>query len=94
MIIRHLEATRALGMPYAKVLKENCEGLLELRATVNNIQYRPIAYYGPGEREVTLLVPATEVNSRFVPLSACATAYMRIEEIRVGRASTRDHDFS
>lgn len=75
------------------MLHGECDGLMELRRQSGNVQYRPIGCYGPGQREVTLLVGATERGGRFVPPSACETAQERKARlIETGR--TCDHDFS
>ncbi len=91
--ISRLEVMERLEMPYARVLKGPCAGLMELRIPVENVQYRPLCCYGPGEKEVTLLFGAIEKGGRFVPLSACSTALIRKAQIgEEGR--TCDHDFS
>jgi hypothetical protein len=79
--ISYLETVTALQMPYARMLKRECDGLLELRIKKNNIQYRPIACYGKERHTVILLFGAIEKGGKFEPLSACDTALRRKTEI-------------
>jgi len=90
--IGFLEAMPRLEMPYVRVLKGTCAGLMELRVTSGNVQYRPLCCYGPGEKEVTILFGAVEKGGKFVPLSACSIALMRKAQLSEG-GRTRDHDF-
>jgi hypothetical protein len=91
--IRFLEAMERLEMPYARVLKGNCAGLLELRILFDNVQYRPLCCYGPGMRDVTLLVGAREKGSKFEPRTACEMALARKGALTL-KERTCDHDFS
>jgi hypothetical protein len=93
VIVQYLEATPKLGMPYAKVLTGPCAGLIELRITAHNVQYRPLVCYGPGRREVTLLVGAIEKGGGFEPQSACEIGLARKAQI-AERGRTCEHDFS
>jgi hypothetical protein len=92
-LIPRLEATQHLGPPHVKPLKGPCAGLMELRVPCEGVEYRPLCCYGPGRREVTILVGATEVGGKLVPLSACSTAHKRKARLTV-EGLTRDHDFS
>lgn len=93
-VISFLEATPPpLRAPYVKRLKGPCDGLMELRVTHNNIQYRPLACYGPGEREVTLLIGAEEHGGKLDPQSACETALSRKRLIHEREEATREHQF-
>lgn len=87
-----LEQTERLDRPQVGLLRNECEGLLELRVKVNNVQYRPIGYYGPQQREITLLVGAVEKGRKFVPPTACSIAFSRIQLLKEGRASTCEHE--
>lgn len=40
------------------------QGILKIRATAGNVQYRPLACYGPGRQTITLLVGAEEHDRR------------------------------
>lgn len=57
-----------------KSLEGPCAGLYELRFTIRNVQWRPLAYYGPGPRDMRNLFIARDVNNRWVPPSACQIA--------------------
>jgi hypothetical protein len=70
-------------------------GFIEFRIKVNNVHYRPIGWYGPGEHEITLLAGAIEKGGDFEPRNVCVTA--RNNKNLVIAASGRytvDHDFS
>ncbi len=91
-IISRLEVMEALEMPATRMLKGPCHGLMELRIPTPKIEYRPLCCYGPGRKEITILVGAVEKGDRFVPQSACSTALRR--KARIGeRGRTCDHDF-
>lgn len=80
-----------LGPPQVTALHGECEGLMEIKFEIGNVQYRPLACYGPGSDEVTLLMGATERGGRFVPANACATALSRAARIyEPGRVCPHD----
>lgn len=76
-------------------LRRECRGLIELRVKVGGVQYRPLGYYGPGDRIVTLLAGATERDRQLTPVDVCATAIARITWVKenAGRYS-REHDLT
>lgn len=92
-LIRRLEIVERLDVPEVRMLHGECDGLMELRRTAGNLQYRPICCYGPGRGEVTLLAGATERGGRFVPSSMCETARARRARL-TEEGRTREHDFS
>ena len=94
-VIAHLEASpRTEWGDYIKGLSEGeCAGLLEIRVTFNNIQYRPLACYGPGRQEVTILLGAIERGDRFEPRSACRTAQAN-RRLITEKGRTVEHDVS
>jgi hypothetical protein len=77
LFLEQLAAMPQLRMPYARVLSGPCDGLIELRIKVKNIQYRPLVWYGPNQGEITLLMGAIEQGDRFNPRTACETALRR-----------------
>jgi hypothetical protein len=91
-LIRRLQVVPFLDMPEVRMLRGECDGLLELRVTAEKVQYRPLCCYGPGRGEVTILVGAIEKGSKFVPLTACAIAQTRKARLAEG-GRTLDHDF-
>lgn len=70
-----------------------CRGLIEIRVTFQRQRYRPLAYFGPGEGQVTLLVGAKEKGGTFEPKDACAIAWRRVNDINTGRGSIREHKY-
>lgn len=80
-------------------LSHDCEGLLEIIFEVKKVQYRPIGFYGPGEREITLLVGATKKSrgkrnqSEFDPSNACSLGQRRKQEVLKDHKRAVDHDY-
>lgn len=68
-------------------------GLIELIITIGKVEYRPIGWYGPGSREVTLLVGATERGNDFDPRNACAQAVNRKRLVMTSGRYIVDHKF-
>jgi hypothetical protein len=62
--------------PYFRWLHGDYEEIGEIRFEVARVQHRPLGFRGAG-RVFTLVICAREVNDRFVPGDACATALMR-----------------
>ncbi len=91
--IRYFERLEMLERPQVGHLDGQCDGLMELCIYgPDKVQYRPLCCIGPDDRDVTILVGAIEKGSKFVPLSACATAQQRKQEI-VMRGRTCEHNF-
>lgn len=81
--------------PYTKMLKGEGDGLMEIIFEVFNVQYRPLAFYGPGNHEITILFPAEERSGRFVPRGTVRTAQRRRYEVeRNPQGRVCPHDFS
>lgn len=71
------------------------EHFIELRVRVSKVQYRPIGWYGPDNRSVTLLVGATERDDDFNPRNACEQAVTRKRLILADRRKHLvEHDYS
>ena len=83
MLIGLLEATPPgqWTRPVVDSLRGDCEGLFEVRANVQRVQYRLLGFHGPGRREVTLVVGASKSNNRWVPLSIPETARRRKADV-------------
>lgn len=81
--ILHLAATPPgqWSRPLVDTLAGECEGLFEIRAQVNRVQYRLLGFHGTGERQVTLVFGAVERSNRFEPLSACEQAQRRKSQV-------------
>ena len=91
--IQYLEVTSIFGPPYTGLLHGECAGLFEIKFKVKNVQYRPLACYGPEAREVTLLFGAIEKSDRLEPPGACSTALNRKALIDTDRRYVCPHDF-
>ncbi len=72
---------------------QECHGLIEVRVSCKRQRYRPLAYYGPEEGQVTLLIGAREKGGRFEPKDACAIAQRRIKSIESGRGTIHEHKY-
>lgn len=71
------------------------EDLIELIIRIGNVQFRPIGWYGPDHRTVTLLVGATERDGTFEPRNACEQAVNRKRLVIVNRRQHLvEHDYS
>jgi len=68
------------------------EGIYELRVVASGVQYRPLGFFGPGEREFTLLIGAVEKGK--LSRSVCETACRRRQEVLADRSRTREHEFN
>ncbi len=98
-LIRHLETldrvfTRADNVGLLR--KDGpCKGhgFIELIITIGRIEYRPIGWFGPDTREITLLLGATEKGNDFLPRNACVTAVNRKNLVRSSRSYIVEHDF-
>src|SRR3990172_12222155 len=64
---------------------QNCVGLIELRVKVKGVQYRPIGFYGPGRKVVTLLAGATERDRKLNPTNICDTAKQRKDLVELNQ---------
>ena len=95
-LLLHLRGERVLNDPhYTKMLRGSCTGLMELRfKTARNVPYRPLAFYGPEQGEITLLMGAIEHNNRLVPPNACQTALERKSLVERDRKYVVAHDFT
>lgn len=76
------------------LLRGPCSGLIELIIEVNGVQYRPIGWYGPDRKEITLLAGAKEKDNQLIPSSTCDTALERQSLVQADkRRYSCDHDF-
>lgn len=92
--LKVLQNMKLLERPWADYLTEGeCKGLIEIRVKVERVQYRPLAFAGPEQGQLTLLVGAREKGKKFEPRNACDTAHQRIAAIQAGRATINEHKF-
>jgi len=92
--LMYLEATPPgqWSRPYVDHLSGSCAGLLEIRAKVD-VQYRLLGFFGPGPREVTLVLGVIKKGSRSLML-ACDRA-LRLKDTAFANPNQhrREHDF-
>lgn len=62
-------------------LRRGCSGFFELVLWVDNVQYRPVGVYGPGEREFTILSMDKEKGNRLVEDPDCARPKRRRQHL-------------
>ena len=67
--------------PFIGTLGKKCEGLMEIRFTVEKVRHRPIGFFGPKRMEFTVLAFAVEKDRKFVPPTTCQIALERKELI-------------
>ena len=76
-VMDNIEINPTLGPPWARKLKGFTE-IWELKAKVDNIQYRPLFCIGPDAGELVFLVVATKTGdsnkTKFNPINAPKTA--------------------
>jgi len=66
----------------------------EIRFKANNVQQRPIGYFGPGANDFTILIWATEKGNKLIPEEWCSIANRRRLEIIEGKAKAEKLKFS
>jgi hypothetical protein len=74
------------SLPYCRPLSN---GISEIRFKSRKVQQRPLGYFGPGIKEFTFLLPATEKGGKFIPKNAVERAEDRkkIIEKNPGRSN-------
>jgi hypothetical protein len=68
------------------------DDLYELRIVYGGVQYRPFGFYGPKQRQFTILVGSIEKGK--VPKSTLKVADERRKIVRADPRRVRPHDFS
>jgi len=68
-------------------------GLAKLRFKADGVQHRPLGFFGPGIREFTLLIWATERGGAFHPRNVLDTALTRMNEIKGNRDQAYEYHF-
>lgn len=74
--IRFLALGNNWHRPYAHQLK-GYDGIWEIIIKSENVQYRPLGCFGPGDKVFSLLIGAREKDNKFVPQNAPKTAEKR-----------------
>lgn len=88
--VRYLQHTPRNDWVFPKVKKLNISGkgeIYEIRFQANNVQYRPLGFFGPDSCEFTIVVWATHKQDIYDPAKAIETAESRRLEINSGEAS-------
>jgi hypothetical protein len=73
------------GRPYTGALHGECEGLIEIRLKAERVQHRPLGFYGPLQREFTIVFFAVEKGDELKPRNACSVALQRKALVEVDR---------
>ena len=73
---------------------KSAERIFELRIEHKNVQYRPLWFFGPKQRQLTLLIGATEVGDKIKPRVAPETAQERRNELLLDPTRTINHEFT
>ncbi len=94
--LQHLAGLDVLSdTRYTEKLSGKYSNLIEIKIEANNVQYRPLAFYGPERWQITILFPAEERSDRFEPPGACDTALRRRIEVQAEpEKRTCAHDYS
>jgi hypothetical protein len=66
-------------------------GLVEPRVVASGVQYRPLAFYGPGERALTIVIGAVEKGK--IPKRILETAYERRRIVLAETGRISEHAF-
>lgn len=90
-IINHMRVTRVWSRPYFRPLKRH-QGISEIRFIVQNIQYRPLGCFGPGNKEYTILFGAKEQGDEFNPLNAPLIVEKRRKDIFERKEGTHEYN--
>ena len=89
--LRYLEETET--WTYKEIKKrKGTEHIYELIIKANKIQYRPLCFYGPGPRQLTILLGATEKDWR-LEKNADQKAERHREIVLKDRSRIRDHEY-
>ena len=80
--------------PYAKKLSgsrdDDCRNLYEIRFKANNVQQRPMGYFGPRDNEFTVVVWVTHKGSQYSTTEFCRIAKERWGAVCSGAAKTSE----
>jgi len=67
-------------------------GIFEMKFTVQNIQWRPLGFFGPRRYEFTFLIGAIERNDRFHPRDAPSLALKRKGDVEADYNRAEEHN--
>lgn len=85
--LRYLAVTAKIdwNRPHAAKLV-GWEDIYEIRFKADNVQVRPLGFFGPANNEFTILVWAIEKGNVYKPHDCFKTAARRRKEVRDGKA--------
>jgi hypothetical protein len=76
---------------YFSLLKgKSCAGLAEIRLKVDRVNYRIISFFGPRQRELTMLLIAVEKDWKFTPRDYCEIGQRRRAEVMANMERARE----
>jgi len=87
-----MEVQERLGGKQMKKLRDE-QDLFELRLLSHKVQYRPLVFYGPRRREITILIGAIEKGDDFEPREAKRIARARKSIAERDYSRTCEHQF-
>lgn len=64
-----------------------------MRFHANNVQYRPLGFFGPNRHEYTILIGASKKGKIWTPADACRGALNRMAIVLSDRRRIREYDF-
>ena len=92
-LIRILAKTQKWQSSEFKLLRgKSYAGLGEFRFKSAGKQHRVIGFYGPGQKQFTLLIGCTHKQNIYSPPRALETAARRKREVESGTAGVQIHD--
>ena len=92
MRIGYLQITQTWPPQYMSA-RRDCPGIYELRISCTGVQYRPLGYFGPRQREFTLLMGAIEKGGCLEPRAFCVIATRLREIVNGDRSRIIPHRF-
>lgn len=66
---------------------KDCKDVYEIRFKANNIQQRPLGFFGPGPSQFTVVLWATHKGNQWVPKEKCRIAKERYQSIVDGKST-------
>ncbi len=87
--VRYLKNTPIGDWKEPQAIKlSGVKNIYEIKFFANNVQYRPLGFFGPGAKEFTIVIWATHKQRIYEPHDAIKTASTRRDYIEKGKASS------
>lgn len=95
ILLDYLSITHSwTDLKQVKALTGKHSGLIELRFSSANVQYRPVGFFGPEKGEFTLVLGCQKKQAVYDPPDAFDTAADRKRlYFNIGRGSIHEHSF-